>query len=211
MAIVKTNWQNFLSQDSELPPDVLFLVTTNDDRNVDDFGETVGAHKFLLAGVSPVFRRMFFGPMKETGEKIKVEETTLEAFNAMISFIYALPGDEFTLNDIRCPQKLFELLALSDKYEILSLKSLASSALETLPITNENMIFVATVAKKYKVLFEEVSKKLLVRCLEFMTTSDGRDTLALVTQTRNNFPDASFDVLHELMNEGNDTFQLPGI
>ena len=211
MAILKTDWQSFLSQDSELPPDVFFLVKTNDGLIVEDFGEAIGAHKFLLAGISPVFRRMFFGPMKETGEVVKVEETTCEAFNTMISFIYQPPGDEFTLNDIRCPQKLFELLALSDKYEILSLKALTSNALETLPISNENMIFVATVAKSYKLLFEDVSTKLLMRCLEFINTSDGRDTLALILETRNKFPEASFDVLHELMNVGDATFQMPGI
>ena len=150
MAILETNWHNFLSQDSEIPPDVFFLVITNDGVNVEGSGRAIGAHKLFLAGVSPVFRSMLFGPMAETGEVIEVKETTPEAFNTMISFFYQPPGDEFTLDDIRCPQKLFELLLLSDMYEILSLKTLTSNALETLPIAIGNMIFVATVAKNYK-------------------------------------------------------------
>ena len=46
---------------------------------------------------------------------------------------------------------------------------------------------------------------MLMRCLEFLTTSFGNDTLALISETRKNFPKASFDVLHELMDVGNET------
>ena len=48
----------------------------------------IGAHRFLLDGTSPVFRSMFFGPMRETGEMVEVKETTSEAFDLMIKHIY---------------------------------------------------------------------------------------------------------------------------
>ena len=211
MAILKTDWQSFLSKDSELPPDVFFLVKTNDGLIVEEFGEAIGAHKFLLAGISPVFRRMFFGAMKETGEVVKVEETTCEAFSTMISFIYKVPGEEFSLTDIRCPQKLFELLTVADKYQIMSLKTLTLDTLASLAMSHENLIFVATVAKNYRPLFESVSKDLLLKCLNFIKTGEGRNTYALISETKKNFPDASFDVLHELINVGNETVQLPGV
>ena len=111
MALQKVNWQSFLSPESDLPPDVFFLVKP-EDENAEGSGKSIGAHRLLLAGVSPVFKSMLFGPMKEVGEVIEVKETTHEAFNAMISYIYAPPLHEFTLDDIQCPQKLFELLAL---------------------------------------------------------------------------------------------------
>ena len=52
MSASETNWQSFLTPDSDLPPDVFFLV--NDEENKGG-SPTIGAHKFILAGVSPVF------------------------------------------------------------------------------------------------------------------------------------------------------------
>ena len=66
MSIVETDWKRFLSPDSDLPPDVFFFVKGEGQS------KTIGAHKLLLAGVSPVFRGMFFGPLKEVGEVVEV-------------------------------------------------------------------------------------------------------------------------------------------
>ena len=84
MSILETDWQSLLSVDSDLPPDVIFVIE----------GERVRAHKLLLAGVSPVFKGMFYGPMKETAEEIVVEETTFEAFDTMVKYIYQPQGGE---------------------------------------------------------------------------------------------------------------------
>ena len=65
MAIMDTNWQALLSSNSDVPPDVFFLVTT--DEHLETEGESIGAHRFLLSCVSPVFRGMLLGPMKERG------------------------------------------------------------------------------------------------------------------------------------------------
>ena len=84
MAIFETDWQSFLSRDSEIPPDVFFAVDdSGDDSSISS--ELIGAQKIFLAGVSPVLRGMFFGPMKEEKEVIEIKETTHEAFTTMIS------------------------------------------------------------------------------------------------------------------------------
>ena len=85
MAIVKTSWEEFLSTDSEIPHDVHFLAITENEDN--DSRKLIRAHKVLLAEVSPVFRGMLFGPLKETREVIEVKDTTHEAFNTMIKYI----------------------------------------------------------------------------------------------------------------------------
>ena len=87
MAIVETNWKKFLKSDSEVPPDVFFLVIGEDEGIGKDSSRTIGAHKNFLAGVSPVFRRMLFGPLKESKDVIEVKDTTFEAFNTMILYI----------------------------------------------------------------------------------------------------------------------------
>ena len=211
MAIVKTNWQSFLSPDSDLPPDVTFLVKSEDDESQ---SKSFVGHRYLLGGISPVFRGMFFGPMKETGEVVEVKETTPEAFSTMINFIYMSPEESFNLDNITsCPQKLFELLALADRYQILDLKTLATEALSNLALTRENMIFTATVAKHYKPAFEDVSARLMVKCLKFLydTTTGVGDIGALIMETEQSFPGASLDILRELISAGNETLQLPGI
>ena len=210
MAIMDTNWQALLSPDSDVPPDVFFLVTT--DKHLEAEGKYIGAHRTLLSCVSPVFKGMLLGPMKERGEVIKLEGTTHEAFNTMISFIYKVPGQdwqEYLGKVINCPQKLFELLTVADRYEILSLKTLTSDALGSLLISNENLIFTATVAKNYELLFEDVTHKLLLRCLNWIKGGGIRDTATLISETKKNFPDASLDVLYELLNVDKETFRLP--
>ena len=214
MSVFETDWQSFLSPGSNLPPDVFFQVK-DEESGEGGQSKTIAAHRFLLAGVSPAFRAMFFGPMAETREVVEVKETTFEAFDTMVKYIYNPPGgDAFNLDQIRCPQKLFEVVTLANKYQVFKLSMMVADALESLSITRENMIFSATVAKNYKgTLFDNLSSKLTVRCLKFLfdTTSGGRDICALIKETVDNFPGANLDILRELIDVGSATLQLPGI
>ena len=133
-----------------------------------------------------MFNRQFSGPMKDdTQEVVEVKDTTPEAFDTMINYIYRLPGEE-TFNLATCPQKLFQLFDLAEKYPIPTLRTMISDALETLDIRRENMIFTATVAKNYKAMFDDLSKK----CLEllFQTTRGAGDVFALIMETKHSFP-----------------------
>ena len=165
MAIVDTDWKVFLSPNSDLPPDVSFLVRTGEDEAS---SKRIRAHRWALAGVSPVFRAQFCGPMKDEREVIEVKKTTAEAFQTMIDFIYRLPRQEAFLINSNCPQKLFELLELAERYQVLDLKNVANEALKNLVVTRENMIFAATVASNYKVAFEDTSVTLSMKCLKFL-------------------------------------------
>ena len=76
MAIVDTDWKTFLDPNSDLPTDVSFVVTGDDDLATNTINlatnNTIRAHKWPLAGVSPVFRKQFFGPMKNDRDKIEL-------------------------------------------------------------------------------------------------------------------------------------------
>ena len=209
MSLAETDWQRFLSPDSNLPPDVLFLV--KDEEGEGGQSKTIAAHRFLLGGVSPVFEVMFFGPARETGEVVEVRETTFEAFDTMVKYIYnPLGGDPFNLDQIRCPQKLFELLTLAN--QLGKLTTMASDALESLTITRGNMIFTATLARNYKEVFDDLSSKLIMKCLKILfDTTCGGDICALFNETVDNFPGANLGILRELIDVGSETLQLPGI
>ena len=140
MAIDQTNWSRFLQPDSELPPDITFHILEEQsgaEGDDSDFKTSkVQAHKLLLAGVSPVFRKQFFGPLKTTEDTVDIKETTIEAFTTMISFIYQPSNsDTFSLSDITCPQSLCDVLNLAERYEMLTMGALIRSILESLPIT----------------------------------------------------------------------------
>ena len=222
MAIDQINWSQFLQPGSELPPDVTFqVVEERPGRNGGDDPECecqcqcecekgdnhecktskVRAHKFLLAGVSPVFRKQFFGPLKTTEDTVDIKDTTIEAFTTMISYIYE-PSDSktFSLSDITCPQALCELLNLSERYEMLTMGALVCSTLESLPITSENMMFTATVAKDFAV-FENVSEMLLGKCSEYCTTKlkTSDDVFNFLKDTQDNYPGHDKDLLLDLM------------
>ena len=198
MSVAETDLRVFLSPDSDLPPDVSFLVQTEDGEGQ----KCVKAHRFLLSCVSPVFRGMFFGPLKETLEVVEVKETTAEAFETMINFIYdPLHGETaFNLSQISCPQKLFELLALATKYQIWKLATLTSEALKSLTITRESLIFTATVAKNYKAAFEDDSTHLMVRCLKFLfhTTSKNGGICSLIKRVVDRHGDQGRHVLRHV-------------
>ena len=209
MAIVDTDWKVFLSPDSDLPPDICFLVPGEDDTS----SKTIRAHRWALAGVSPVFRAQFCGPMKDEREVIEVEKTTSEAFQTLIDFIYRHPRqDVFLINNTSCPQKLFELLELAERYQVLDLKHLVNEVLQNFVVTRENMIFAATVASNYKALFEDSSVTLSMKCLKFLhtTTKDSEDVFDLIEDTMNNFPEASLDILLELKKVKDENMQGKG-
>jgi len=152
MAIKKTDWWQYLSSDSELPPDVTFKI---------EGGGEVCAHRLLLAGGSRVFRALFFGPMKEKKEDVVIKDTTVEAFTIMINFIYQNP--DFSLKEISCPETLFEVFNVSKRYQLDELNNIVKEAFKTFPISEKNVEHAALTAKNYAV-FEDVSKILINRC-----------------------------------------------
>merc|ERR1711962_23536 len=172
MAVVETDWRQFLALDSELPPDVTFNIiervtfTATGIQEEQKTSQTV-AHKFLLAGCSPVFRNQFFGALKETGDIVEIKETTAEAFNFMIRYIYKTPGSKISLKHITSPVCLYEVLNLAEKYELPSLKDIAEDALEAFPVTPENLIALADAATVYH-MFEDISNMVTEKCYGFL-------------------------------------------
>ena len=68
----------------------------------------------ILASFSPVFKKMFYGAMKETRDEIPVDETTGKAFNKLVDYVYQV--------DINCEDmslyELFELVNLAERYDV---------------------------------------------------------------------------------------------
>ena len=204
MAIVETNWSQFLHPNSELPTDVVVKVEEMSEEQDEVWTGKVVAHKLLLAGVSPVFRRQFFGALKEEAEEVVIKDTTIKAFNTMIKFIYMEPGVEFSLKDVVNPESLCELVNLSEKYQIQKLNAKARSALEEFFVTEENFPNTATTAKHYAA-FEDVSKTLNARCKAFLKQNlrNAEDVYAFIDKTRDEHPEFDMKILFDLIKTRN--------
>ena len=202
-SVARTDWAQFLGESSELPPDIVFNVMEQGEEaedeiiNLEDWKTLkVPGHKLLLAGVSAVFRKEFFGPLKTTRDVIDIKETTIEAFTIMMDFIYKPDG----LKNINCPQTLCQILNLSERYQVTGLKESVTKVLCGLPITPQNLMFTATVAKNYMV-FKDVSTMLTNKCGDFLKTQfkTSAQVFDFLQSTYASFPGADMDILVELL------------
>ena len=208
MTLAEIDWKQFLKPGSEQPPDVSFSITDKDERALSKelSGVTltqkpvVLAHKFLLAGASPVFRRQFLGSLKDNSDVVLIKETTLEAFKTMIDYLYNPPGQNFTLNHMGCPQDLCEVYNIAERYQLENLKLIVYSVLSALFISSENLLFTAATAKHWYV-FPNVSELLLDKCATFLAEKmkTAEDVFQLMLHTKESYPDADPDLLQELL------------
>jgi len=162
---------------SDIPCDVTFEIA-EEDSSLAEEGRSVKreikAHKYILAAGSSVFTRMFYGPMKETKNVIEVKETTFEAFNKMIEYIYHV--------DIECSeislQELYDIVNLSLLYDLPKLTEELKTQMENIPLSMDNLMEVASTASEFS-QFEIVSDALLMSCAKFLQkkVSDPADRL----------------------------------
>lgn len=97
--------------------------------------EQVPAHKFILAIGSPVFRAMFFGPMKKEDEVVKINEinVSVSAFKEFLQFFY-LPEVALTMENIETVSRL------ADEYGMIDCLGICSTFFES-QWTDENLIW----------------------------------------------------------------------
>jgi len=202
MSIYETLWDTFRTEYSELPTDVVFNVIENievEEGDIENYkAANIVAHKFLLAGVSPVFRKEFFGPLKETGT-IVIKETTIEAFTLMINYIYK-PTETFDIANIKSPQTLFQVLNLAERYQIIPLVKKVEVVLESLKITSSNLLTTAATAKQYE-MFPNASSKVLNNCSNFLDVNlkTADDVYYFLLKSQSSSPDTDPLIIFELM------------
>lgn len=151
--------------DDMIPFDVTFKINENENATIVGNNETdmdvreIGAHKLILAACSPVFKRMFYGAMKETKDVILIEQSTADAFSVLIDYFYQV--------DINCidmtVKELFDLVNLAERYDVPELMYELMGQMKIVPICMENLMDVADTALKLS-CFELASSTLLMNC-----------------------------------------------
>ena len=93
---------------------------------------------------------MFYGSLKESGDPIIVEDTTIIAFEKLVEYVYQV--------DIDCKEiavrELFDLVNLAERYEIDKLKEELSFQMEIVPLTMSNLMEVSSIGCKFSNFFD---------------------------------------------------------
>ena len=141
---------------SLVPKDITFSIK--------DSGMEVRAHKTVLGMASPVFSNMFFGSLQETKDVILVEETTGDAFNSMIDFIYG-KGIKWAADDNI--EDIFAIGNIAKRYEIKALEAEVKKKVDIFKLTKENVVMIAATALEF-VQFEDLSRAMFLRCAKYL-------------------------------------------
>ena len=160
MSFIFENWPKLLEASCEIPTDVQFHIIEKDETGNKETPH-FQAHKMALALASPVFKRQFFGTLKETSETITIKKTTIEAFSTLMDYVYMKE-----LNLEVYLEKLFEVINLAEKYDMSGLRKILKDKIAKWPISMENVVEDAVIAAKYQ-QFEE-SKPFLTKCSLFL-------------------------------------------
>ena len=147
-----------LDPDNGIPTDVTLLI-----EDVSGVEVELKAHKFCLSVASPVFRQMFYGSLKECRETIPIEDSTKEAFEAMIAFVYEVDIDW----KAKTEQELFNILNLAKKYIIEEMSEYLEKVLGSVDLSLDTVVKSAAIAVEFS-HFEEHSEILLTRCAKFI-------------------------------------------
>lgn len=123
MALKDLDWIGLLDIDPAQGPkkDITFFLYDSDSAPV-----AVSCHKFLLAMVSPVFRRRFYGKGGAEIASLDIEGVSSESFRKVIEFIYQTPGS-FSFLGVS-PADLKDMKQLANTYEVKSLLRAVSYA-----------------------------------------------------------------------------------
>eukprot|EP00092_Neocalanus_flemingeri_P074054 GFUD01091518.1.p1 GENE.GFUD01091518.1~~GFUD01091518.1.p1 ORF type:complete len:266 (-),score=68.70 GFUD01091518.1:168-965(-) len=146
-----------LDPTSSLPTDVRFLFKVEGGNT-----KEIKAHKLILAIASDVFKRQFFGSLKE-GEDIDIEDASQDVFLTMINYIYN-KQNEWTKYDLRY---LSSLYYLAEKYDMMELREKILASIPEQKVSDENVLDVAILAEK-NIVHQPLSEALYDAAASFL-------------------------------------------
>ncbi|XP_054154673.1 ankyrin repeat, bromo and BTB domain-containing protein DDB_G0293800-like [Oppia nitens] len=157
-----------LDLDKELDPELAdYLMTDYDIQFLIDGQSSVWAHKSFLMKSCPVFRLMFSDEWlnESDGKPIEIRDTTPEAFNTMIEYIYTGELVFVVVDDsVNGLDHIEDVLKLADRYQLKQLTASVGQHLRQRSlISSANRRMLSELAVKYKLY--ELLCELLFGCM----------------------------------------------
>ena len=157
----------------------------------DDAGNTLGTlggHKAIMALKSPVFKAMLFGPMKETGDSIKIKDTSMFAFKTILFYIHGVEEELEWWPWSFDVSQLVRIIDLSERFNLAGLKEKTiKHADKVFLFPKERLLEIARVAEEHHV-FTDLSEILLKKCTSAIIESP-EDYKELVTEWSKKSPE----------------------
>jgi len=176
-----------LDPSSGIPTDVAFVFEGQNDENGQPM--KTGAHKYVLAVASDVFKKEFFGSF-ESEDEVLIVDASKEVFQVMLDYIYDKP--HLRLNEYDA-DILAPLYYLAEKYIIPDLSAEIIAAVADLEISRKDVLEVAVLAdaSPHQPLSEALLKAVhsflekefendLHKIVKFLTEADQNGKHALV-------------------------------
>ena len=160
LSIKKSEFAAVLNPSTDIPTD-LKIDVHEDENKVTVFH----AHKYYLALVSKVFRRRFFGSLRETSEIIDVRGTTAQAFETMINFVY----HRKCKIKFKSVKGIVDIANLAEMYDVKGLMVGVEKAVNRIQMNLKNVVLVASAAKKLSIFSSfNQAEHLLAECCVFL-------------------------------------------
>ena len=152
---------SLLDPECEIPPDIYFEIH-------DEAGSTqglLGGHKNLMALRSPVFKTMFFGALKESGDTVQIRDTSLAAFKVLLKHIHDDKKEERERMDIG---EVARIADIAERYHLPGLKTKTVEYAKNYRFPQEQLLQTFCLAEQ--VPHHEFSNALLRNCEDFLLT-----------------------------------------
>lgn len=162
----------------------------------------IGAHKFILALGSPVFKMQFYGHLREDVRRvIRIVDSSPEVFRVFIKCFY----EDVDLTQLNI-NFLCDLYYLGDKYCVEELKDgiILTLASEGPDPADDPFLAVEAAVLGSQAMFPELSEALFKKCvkiLQWKFNSFIDDIEWLFDQMRNTYSDDLIDELLEIVRE----------
>eukprot|EP00092_Neocalanus_flemingeri_P070838 GFUD01086979.1.p1 GENE.GFUD01086979.1~~GFUD01086979.1.p1 ORF type:complete len:173 (-),score=45.80 GFUD01086979.1:133-600(-) len=132
-----------------IPSDVTFQIIRVTIEGTAEIQEVLGdvtGHKVVFAAASSVFRDEFFGGLKETTDVIPVKETTYEAFEKLMFFIYSKDIDWSGVTVL----EMYDVVNLAERYIMPELMDEMKKQMENVPLkNNDDLLNIAHTASEF--------------------------------------------------------------
>merc|ERR1719239_46854 len=144
-----------------------------------------------MALKSPVFKAMLFGPMKETGNPVKIKNTSMFAFKTTLYYIHNVEEElEWWPWSIDVSE-LVRIVDLAERFNLAGLKEkIIDHADVVFLFPKEKLLEIARVAEEHHV-YEDLSEGLLSNCTDFLYAiiETAEDYKELVTEWSKKSPE----------------------
>ncbi|KAM0826065.1 hypothetical protein ACQ4PT_069134 [Festuca glaucescens] len=167
---VDIDWTPPASSIKDLGHDLAMMLDKQDltDVTFDVGGESISAHRLVLAARSPVFKAELYGPMAESKmTSITIQDMEASTFRSMLHYMYhgSLP-DAGNADVSSTVAEYQHLLVAADRYGLERLKKNCEDKLCASCITVDSVVSLLELAE------DHVCSKLKARCFDFLADGD---------------------------------------